>query len=274
MSLIVRQKVRQTQQEAPLKALGIAIGALAFSAGQVDAEVLELRQYKLVEGQRDAFVRLFEREFIEPQEAEGMRLFGQFRDLDDPSRFTWLRTFPDMVDRERSLTTFYSGPVWKTHREAANGMMIDSENVLLLKPAGPDAALKPSATRAAPDTAAPPAGIVVANLWRLWAEPDADFAKLFREAVRPELEAAGLTVTGVYLPVREPNTFPRLPVREGERLFVWFARADSAEAYAAALKRAEARPGWKAKVAPMLADRLESPPVVLRLAPTPRSALR
>ena len=257
-----------------MKALGIAIGVLALGAGNAAAEVLELRQYKLVAGQRDAFVRLFEREFVETQEASGMRLVGQFRDLDDASRFTWLRAFPDMAARERSLTAFYSGPVWRAHREAANGMMIHSENVLLLKPAGPDGALRPSAARAAPDAASPPAGIIVAHLWRLWAEPDAEFARLFQETVRPELEAAGLTVTGAYLPVRELNTFPRLALREGERLFVWFARADSAEAYAAAVQRAEARPAWKARVAPLLADRLESPPVVRRLAPTPRSTLR
>ena len=92
--------------------------------------------------------------------------------------------------------------------------------------------------------------------------------------MKPELEAAGLPVIGAYLPVREPNAFPALPVREGEKVFVWFARADSAQAYAAALGRLEARPGWKARVAPLLADQQERPPVVRRLAPTPRSALR
>jgi hypothetical protein len=128
--------------------------------------------------------------------------------------------------------------------------------------------------RAAPGLAPPPAGVVVANIWRLWAEPDAAFAAAFEATVRPELEAAGLPVIGAYLPVREPNTFPALPVREGEKLFVWFTRAGSAQAYAAAVKRLEARPGWKAEVAPLLADRLESPPLVRRLSATPRSALR
>ncbi len=251
--------------------LGIAIGALLLGAGPAAAEVLELRQYKLVDGRRDAFVELFEREFVETQETEGMRLVGQFRDIDEANRFVWLRAFPDMAAREESLAAFYSGPVWRAHRTAANGMMIHSDNVLLLKPAMPGSSLRADASR---PVAAPRAGIVVANIWRLWAEPDAAFAAAFEASVRPELEAAGLPVIGAYLPVREPNTFPALPVREGEKVFVWFTRADSARAYSAAVKRLEARPGWKAEVAPLLADQLESPPLVRRLAPTPRSALR
>ena len=171
-----------------------------------------------------------------------MRLLSQFRALDDPSRFTWIREFPDMSARERSLTTFYSGPVWRTHREAANGMMLFSDNVLLLKPAGPGKGLQAPANR-------PAAG-----------------ATLLPGLVDGHTHV--VILGGIH------NTFPRLPVREGEKLFVWFTRADSSPAYAAAVKRLEAQPGWKAKAAPALADKLESAPVVRRLAPTPRSALR
>jgi len=64
--------------------------------------VLELRQYKLHPGQRDVLIALFEREFIESQEALGMRLVGQFRDRNDPTRFTWIREFPNMPERERA----------------------------------------------------------------------------------------------------------------------------------------------------------------------------
>jgi hypothetical protein len=274
MSSILRDKASRKPEETPVKTLGIAVAALALGAAPAAAQVLELRQYRLVEGRRDAFVALFEREFVETQEAAGMRLVGQFRDVDDPRRFVWLREFPDMAARAERLTAFYSGPVWRAHRAAANAEIVDSDNVFLLKPAQPGSGLRPAAERAAPGAAWPPAGIVVANVWRLWAEPDAAFAAAFETTVRPELEAAGLPVIGAYLPAREPNTFPALPVREGEKVFVWFTRADSVQAYAAAVKRLEARPGWKARVAPLMAEQLESPPLVRRLAPTPRSALR
>src|SRR5438067_8059681 len=97
--------------------------------------IVELRQYRLVPGKRDVLIDLFEANLVEPQEAAGMTVIGTFRDLDDPSKFVWLRGFPTMGERARSLAAFYGGPVWRRHRDAANTTMHDSENVLLLRPA-------------------------------------------------------------------------------------------------------------------------------------------
>src|SRR5262245_17210075 len=99
--------------------------------------IVELRQYTLYPGQRDVLIELFDREFVESQEAVGMKVVGQFRDLDNPNRFVWLRGFRDMPSRAQALKDFYGGPVWKAHREAANATMIDSDNVLLLRSATP-----------------------------------------------------------------------------------------------------------------------------------------
>jgi hypothetical protein len=101
------------------------------------SEVFELRQYTLHPGQRDVLIELFERAFIDTQEAAGMRVLGSFRDLDDPDRFVWFRGFPDMVRRKEALARFYGGPVWKAHRDEANATMIDSDDVLLLRLADP-----------------------------------------------------------------------------------------------------------------------------------------
>ncbi len=95
--------------------------------------IVELRRYTLHPGRRDELIELFDREFVETQEAVGIQVLGQFYDLDDPDQFVWLRGFNDMSAREQSLNAFYSGPVWRIHREAANATMIDSDNVLLLQ---------------------------------------------------------------------------------------------------------------------------------------------
>ena len=87
--------------------------------------VVELRQYTLHPGQRDTLIDLFDREFVESQEALGARIIGQFRDLDHPNRFVWLRGFQDMPTRREALQAFYSGPVWKAHSAAANATMLD-----------------------------------------------------------------------------------------------------------------------------------------------------
>jgi hypothetical protein len=75
-----------------------------------------------------------------------MRILGQFRDVDRPDRFVWLRSFPDMILRKHALETFYGGPTWKAHRAAANATMLDVDDVLLLRPVTPSsgfAALPP-----------------------------------------------------------------------------------------------------------------------------------
>src|SRR5678815_1147496 len=130
--------------------------------------VLELRQYTLRPGMRDVLIELFERELIESQEALGMTLVGQFRDLDNPDRFVWLRGFADMKTRAQALEAFYGGPIWKTHREAANATMISSDDVLLLRPARPAAGFSlKNAERRAPRTRENPQALVVATICHL-----------------------------------------------------------------------------------------------------------
>ncbi|MDB5710997.1 MAG: hypothetical protein JWL96_3067 [Sphingomonas bacterium] len=218
--------------------------------------VLELRQYKIVAGQRDAFIALFEREFVESQEALGMRLVGQYRDLDDPDRFVWLREFPDMA-----------------HRGEANPMLDDNDNVLLLKPA-PGRNFAPPAARAGIGAAPPPRGMVVATIYYLWKDPDAGFAAFFESRMRPALEKTGMPVLAAFVPETQPNNFSRLPVRQGEKVFVWFTRVASQGAYAHAVAQLHALPAWREDVAPKLADAEERAPQILRLEPTPRAALR
>src|SRR5260370_32825777 len=100
--------------------------------------VVELRRYALHPGGRDVLIPLFEREFIESQESCGMVPIGHYRDLDDPNSFVWFRGFADMETRRGALEAFYTSPAWLDHRDAANATMIDSDNVLLLRPARPE----------------------------------------------------------------------------------------------------------------------------------------
>jgi len=248
----------------------VAAAATMLAAGAARAEgagpIVELRQYKIFSDRRDAFTTLFEREFVDSQEALGMRLVGQFHDLDDPSRFVWIRQFDDMAQRQRALTAFYSGPIWQAHRGEANPMLEDNDNVLLLHPQASGRGFGPAAARTTPPA---PAGLVIASIWRLWKEPDAGFSAAF-DALRPELAVAGLPVLAAFAPERSANTFPALPVREGEKVFVWFSRVADARAYDKAAAALARRAAWTS----FAAERLESRPQMLRLAPTPRSALR
>src|SRR5258708_2755078 len=60
---------------------------------QTCCPIVELRQYTLHPGKRDVLIDLFDREFVESQEALGIKVIGQFRDVGNPNRFVWLRGF-------------------------------------------------------------------------------------------------------------------------------------------------------------------------------------
>jgi NIPSNAP len=230
--------------------------------------VIELRQYTLRPGTRDAFVALFDTELAEPQEAAGMRVLGQFRDLDRPDMFVWLRDFPDMEVRRRALQGFYDGPVWAAHRDAANGMMLDSDDVLLLEPAGASPFLDAGAG-ARPPGAAPAGGVVTVRVDPVALADTARFARRYAFVVAPALHAAGGRPLALLASLHTVNNFPRLPVREHENVMVSLTRFASL----AAAGRAAADQACRDALA-SLDDLCTGPGQRLRLAATPRSALR
>ena len=125
----------------------------------------------------------------------------------------WLRGFSDMQARKRALESFYGGPVWKQHSRAANATMIDSDNVLLLRPvSGLELDGKVGPRRGG--TAAQP-GLLVVTIYPLATHGAADFPEFFRRELEPALRDAGVSVLATYATERSQNTFPALPVRRG-----------------------------------------------------------
>jgi quinol monooxygenase YgiN len=213
--------------------------------------IAELRQYTLHPGRRDELIELFEREFVESQEELGACVVGTFRDLGDPDRFVWVRSFPDMATRLAALTGFYGGPVWREHRAAANATMVDFDDVLLLEA---DGAGFPHAPRAAVGAGVPgPSRVLVVVRTGPGLEPAAADAERLL-AVRPVVAR-----TAPYA-----NDFPALPVRD-EQAVVWFASFPHAAALRAARERLDADPSWRSGAKTVQ---------LLELEPTARSALR
>jgi NIPSNAP len=230
--------------------------------------VVELRQYTLRPRQRDVLVELFDREFVESQEAVGIELIGQFRDLDRPDRFVWLRGFPDMERRQRALEAFYGGPVWKAHSAAANATMVDVDDVLLLRPATAASGFGPQPPRPTPG-ARMPASMVVATICSL--EGRADVAVVDRELL-PALATTASPALATFVEEPSENTFPALPVRTGEHVLVWIQRMGASEPTAGHPGDDQLRA--VAAVARGLLPNLVAAPLQLRLEPTPRSRLR
>jgi hypothetical protein len=226
--------------------------------------IVELRRYALRPGMRETLIELFDAELVEPQEEAGMHILGQFRDVDDPDSFVWLRGFGDMETRKRALEAFYGGPVWRTHAAAANATMLDVDNVLLLRPL---TSLELDADGRPPRGSATQLPGVLAVTIHPLAKPASDgFADVFEQVIEPALREAAVPVLGTYATESSENTYPALPVREGEEVFVWMTlwrgEADRAR-HAAALD----------PLRPTLAEHGDGPATLLRLTPTGRSLL-
>jgi hypothetical protein len=237
----------------------------------LECAVVELRQYTVHPGQRDVLISLFEREFVDPLETAGMTVMGQFHDLDRSDRFVWMRGFADMYRRAQGLAAFYGGPVWHAHREAANATMIDSDNVLLLRPARPGSGIS-LAERERGSRHGAARTRIVANVSALARPASEQRIRDFETALMPTLVRAGARILGYYITEPSANTFPRLPVREGEHVFVWFASFADDAAYARFVALREASPEWEEQSEAWNRG-LIAPPEVLRLAPTFRSLI-
>ncbi len=222
--------------------------------------LVELRQYTLKGGRRDALIELFQASFVESQAEAGAPVLGTFRDLEDPDRFVWLRGFSGMDQRKAALEAFYGGPAWRAHRNAANATMVDSDNVCLLRPRGGgrgvEKALGPGR-----------GGLLRLSLHDLRGVMPYTFASFFDAAMAPRIKAAGGSVAAEMVTEEAFNSFPKLPVREDERLFVWAAWFESAEAEARFNGRLQAQSGWRDDAPEPVLPALMQKPEVLRLQP-------
>ncbi|HEY7641917.1 MAG TPA: M1 family aminopeptidase [Steroidobacteraceae bacterium] len=247
---------------------------LKHTAATVADTVFELRQYTLHPGQRDVLVDEFDDHFVEGQEVQGMRIVGQYRDLDDPDRFVWLRSFADMEARKAALTGFYSGPVWKAHGKVAAGTMVDSDNVLLLRPLRPDTAFARSTLVLPPPGARGPGkGVLLANIVYVERRTPDEFGAFFDQELKPQWERVGAPVIAQMVSEHSPNTYPALPVREKESVFVWFSMFPDRAAAERQRRSLSQSMEWRAaavKLAEWTRHRIET----LQLEPTARSRLQ
>jgi hypothetical protein len=231
-------------------------------------QVLELRRYQVKPERREDFVRYFDTFFPEAFQQLGALALGQFTEPDAADRFTWLRAFRDIDARAIVNGTFYYGPVWKEHRQQLNDLIIDNDDVLLLRPL--DAAHGVPVLPAVDPVREPaPQGIVVAQVFQV--TPGS--AERFAQLAAPAFDAyrrAGARDAGVLVTLDVKNNFPQLPVRTDGPFVVWLGILPNGEAVDKVLRPLAAR------AADPLAKGglLRGQPLMLVLKQTPRSRLR
>jgi len=243
------------------------------TASELFSPVVELRQYTLHPGRRDELIDLFDTHLVGTQEATGMKVIAQFRDLDRPDHFVWLRGFEDMAARKVALETFYGGPVWAAHKEAANATMIDSDDVLLLKPAWPASGFDLSGKVRDLPGKAQAETLITATICHITPASEAEFIALFESETIPLLARLGAPLLAGFVTEHAENTFPRLPVRSSENVFIAFQIFESAKAHALYEAALNSDPSWADSLLPRLLGHFSGPVQRLRLVPTERSLL-
>jgi NIPSNAP len=232
--------------------------------------IVELRQYLLKRGRRDELIELFDRELVESQEAVGIRVIGQFRDVDRVNHFVWLRGFPDHGARQQALASFYDGPVWRKHGRAAAATMIDSDDVHQLNAISEPEDRLEIRSSSHRDRGGSRGAILIVVVHRR-SDPRTDQDELIREHLVPIVEDGGVRTVGMYTTDPAANPYPALPVRPSNVL-VWIAAAntpdtlDRAAGQVAIARHELARRASANGLGEILVE-------VLRLEPTNRSCL-
>jgi hypothetical protein len=183
-------------------------------------DVIELRRYRLKAGTRAQFARCFESWFPDAFQQLGAITFGHFVERAQADRFTCLRGYRDMAARLTINEAFYDGPVWAEHKARLNAMLVDSDDVLLLRPlhAGSAPPALPAVDPLAEAHGAQ--GIAVAHVVKLAPQARAR-ASAAAEACFACYHGRGVTELGVLATLDVPNDLARQPIRSDGHYLVW-----------------------------------------------------
>ena len=97
--------------------------------------VIEIRIYEIHQGQRDAFVKLYDEVLLPAQRQFGLEVLGQFISLDDDQTFVWLRRFDNQDERQQKWKEFYGSALWRTQLgPRANPLLEDTSHVIAVQP--------------------------------------------------------------------------------------------------------------------------------------------
>ncbi|WP_426169916.1 NIPSNAP family protein [Pseudoduganella sp. R-34] len=224
--------------------------------------VIEFRRYTTVEGAQAAFSRYFETLFPEAFQQLGALALGQFTERGNPNSFLWMRGFTSWEQRAAVNAAFYYGPVWKEHKATLNGLMTDSDNVLLLRPLRPGSGVPvmPAVDPVLETEGAQ--GEAVAVLCTVKPGQLERFAALAAPAFAAWRDA-GWRDAGTLVTLDMPNNFPQLPVRGDGPHLVWLGSA-----------AAGCQPPALEALPDTAHDLLREAPERILLRPTHRSRLR
>lgn len=89
----------------------------------------ELRQYPVLAGKMDEWVRFMEEEIIPFQVSKGMVITGSYRGEDDDTVYVWTRRFESEAEREALYAAVYKSDHWKNEVAPKVPELIDRSGI-------------------------------------------------------------------------------------------------------------------------------------------------
>ena len=93
----------------------------------------ELRQYKVLDGQMENWLKVMQEEIIPFQVGKGMVIAARFRGEDDDSVYVWIRRFENEAERERLYDEVYGSDYWKDDVSPRLSSMLDREAMVVTR---------------------------------------------------------------------------------------------------------------------------------------------
>jgi hypothetical protein len=184
-----------------------------------DIKVLELRHYEVKSGTREKFITYFENNFIEPQNRLGGYIVGQYRVKGLEDNFFWMRGYTDMEGRSKFLPAFYFSPFWKQHRSVPNGMLLNNDNVHLLKPLTWEGSSLVEGKAINSAFLKSVKGFAVVDFYIANTKLK-NLIEVFAKNYAPILRANGVDDYTIWISELTENDFPALPVFQDKNLLV------------------------------------------------------
>ncbi len=234
-----------------------------------DFQAIEFRRYITKEGERAHFAQYFDTYFPEAFQQLGAIAAGSFFERRNQSGFTWIRAFHTIDDRALANAGFYFGPVWNEHRNTVNDLLVDNDNVMLLRPLSPERGLT---ILPAVDPVTEPRGaqgVVVAQVFAARPNSIEEFAKQ-AEPTFASYRASGAREAGVLVTSEAKNNFPQLAIRTDGPFLVWLGILKNNQ-----MLEQEFTPLVDHSLTSLTATNLlRGTPELIVLDPTPRSRMR
>lgn len=88
-------------------------------------DLFEIRTYRIKDNGMDEWVTFMEERVVPFVTARGMKVHAMFRGAEDPSVFTWIRSFKDDAAREALYKAVYEDEEWLANMKPTVMRLLD-----------------------------------------------------------------------------------------------------------------------------------------------------